>query len=86
MEFRDRVFQNERVTVDGNTFTGCTLRNCVLVFAASQPFTFNANTITNCRVEFVGIAGETLKILKSLYHGGFADLVEQTFENIRANR
>ena len=86
MEFRDKTFENERITIDGDTFTGCTIRNCVLVFAASQPFTFNSNTLSDSRVEFVGGAGATLQIMKNLYHGGFRDLVEQTFENIRQNR
>ena len=86
MEFRDKTFENKRITVDGNTFTGCTIRNCVLIFAASQPFTFNANSITGSRVEFAGSAGKTLGTLRALYHGGFKELIEQTFDNIRQSK
>lgn len=31
-EYRDKVFENQEVRLDGNSFSGCTFRRCVMLF------------------------------------------------------
>lgn len=87
MEFRDRDFNGEEVTLDGNTFTGCTFRNCRVVFRATAPCTLNANVFKeNVQWTLDGPAALTLQFLRAMYHGmgsGGRDLVEHTIEQVR---
>jgi hypothetical protein len=87
MEIRDQIIENQDVLLDGNTFTGCTFRNCRLIFRATAPIQLSANHFKeNVQWFLDGPAGMTLKFLASMYHGGGEggrDLVENTFEQIR---
>ncbi len=87
MEFRDQDFTGQEITLDGNVFTGCTFRNCRVVFRAIAPCTLTANNFgENVQWILDGPAALTVKFLTALYHGageGGQQLVETTFENIR---
>lgn len=87
MEHRDRIFENEVVLLDGGTFTGCTFRNCQIVFAGVQAGKLIANHFYDCQWSFDGPAKRTLAFLSSLYQDeGSRDLVEQIFEGIRRGK
>ena len=90
MEFRDQDFTGQEITLDGNTFTGCTFRNCRVVFRATAPCTLTANSFKeNINWTFDGPAALTVQFMTALYHGmgkGGRELIEQTFKNIQGGR
>ena len=86
-EYRDRDFTGQTVQLDGNTFTGCTFRDCTLEFGGSGPLTLGANHFKeHVKWVFTGCAATTIAFMTGIYHGageGGRKLIEQTFENIR---
>jgi hypothetical protein len=90
MEFRDQDFTGQEVTLDGNTFTGCTFRNCRVVFKAIAPCQMSAcHFKENIEWALEGPAALTIDVLTSLYHGmgeGGRQLVERTFDNMRRGK
>jgi len=89
-EYRDKDFTGQTVQLDDNTFTGCTFRDCTLVFRGSGPLTLNANHFKeNVKWAFAGYAARTIEFMTGIYHGageGGRQLIEKTFENIRRGR
>lgn len=87
MEYRDKVFDGGVVALDGNTFTGCTFRDCMLVFEASAPPNLGANQFDqNIALALKGQAGATMQLLAMLYERGGKsgrEIVEEIFEQIR---
>ena len=85
-EFREQIFEGQSIILDGNRFTGCTFRNCVLRFSAASAADLRANHFEDVRFEFEGSAAMTLGFLAALYRdgGGFEQIVESTFENVRS--
>lgn len=83
MLYQNRTFQNQDVVLDDNEFNGCTLENCNLIYSGSGKVALHNNSFIECRVIFNGPAASSLDFLGSLYRGGWADLVEATFANIR---
>lgn len=86
MEYRDKDFEGETVLLDGNTFTGCTFRRCVIRFGASAPIDLAANHFReDCQWQFGGAAGQTLKVLAGLYGSGEGgrQIAEDAIQQIR---
>ena len=86
MDYRDQTFENARVELDGNVYTGCSFYDCVFIFNGSAACGLNVNRYRGpLRMEFGDGAARTLRFLNDLYHSGEAgrQSVEQTFENIR---
>ena len=87
MNFRGRTFQNEDVTLDGNSFENCTFRNCRVIFRGSAATNLVGNQFgEGVNWVFDGPAALTIAFLSALYRGGAKELVEQTLENIRRGR
>ena len=83
MEYRDRTFEHQRITLDGNTFTGCTFRHCELVFSGTADLWLVANHITECVYTFTGPATRTLQFLQALYHSGERQVVNEIIRQLR---
>jgi hypothetical protein len=87
VEYRDQDFEGKVVMLDGNTFTGCTFRNCKIVFGASASVMIGPNHFKeNVDWTFVGAAAATLEFLSQFYNStseGGRELIERTFEQIR---
>jgi len=87
MEYRDQTIEKQDVLLDGNTFTGCTFRNCRMIFKGMHPVMLGANHFTeNVKWQFDGPAALTVQFMTALYHGageGGRNIIEKTFENIR---
>lgn len=84
MLYSGKVFTNQRVRVDGNSYTDCTFTGCALIYGGNGTGVVMAGCkLDNTRIEFDECAGETIRFLTGLYHGGFKEIVEQTFENVR---
>ena len=77
------TFTNQTVVLDGNDYLNCTFTNCELVFRATGTVSLTGVTANNCRWTFEGAAGLTVKFMTALYQGGFSEMIDLTFENIR---
>lgn len=88
-EFRDRTFEDERIYVEGQTFTGCTFRRCRFVFTGvALTHHMTANTIEGFSVEFEGPALNTVGFLQGLYATGGEEraFVEDVIDAIQSGR
>lgn len=83
-EFIGRAFVRERIVLDGNSYNRCTFHHCTLVFNATAE-----TNLAECDLEGSTqiVLGDhvhwTFKFLYLLYHGGFPEYVERTFDHIR---
>ena len=77
------TFTNQSVVLDGNDYRTCTFTNCELVFRGTASVSLHEVTANDCRWTFAGAAGMTIKFMTALYQGGFSDMIDLTFENIR---
>jgi hypothetical protein len=82
-EFANETFTDQRVELDGNTYTNCTFNTCQLVFRATAPVTLQGANFENCTWTFDDAAGLTISFMTALYQGGMTDLMEQTFATMR---
>jgi hypothetical protein len=82
-EFQNETFTDQRVELDGNTYTNCTFVNSQMVFRAAAPVTLQGVNFENCTWTFDDAAGLTISFMTALYRGGMAQLMEQTFANMR---
>ena len=81
-----KVYNRDRIALDGQQFIGDRFELCELVYSGGEP-----PTMVNCtfhRVEWIfdGAASNTIAFLGALYSGmgqGGKDLVERTFDSIR---
>lgn len=85
MNIENRSFQDEQVVLDGNTYTNCTFRRCVMVYSATSEM-----SLTNCRLEgvewaFDGPAARVLSFLHATYQGGRdgEEFVRAIFRNFK---
>jgi len=86
MVTRGRRFSEQEIHLDGNEFLDCNFERCTLIYSGSEPVTIGGCTFDKCNLSFIGPAKLTLSFLTSLYHGGFRDLIEATFKNIREGK
>jgi hypothetical protein len=89
VDYRDEDFDGKTVVLDGNTFTGCTFRNCTIVYRASASIHVAASHFKeNVNWTFQGSAKGTLDFLRFLCHScgeGGKKLFEGTCDEIRRN-
>ena len=83
MKHQGETFTNAKVELDGQEFYACTFENCVMAYGGGPPPILNGCTLGGCRWIFVGAADRTLQFMQAMFHGGFQDVVEQTFDAIR---
>ncbi len=89
-DFEYAKFTNEAISLDGNTYEGCTFTDCEIIIEASAPFSLANNDFTRCLWTFTGAAALTMNILTmniltQLYQSGpeTQEIIERTFESIR---
>lgn len=84
MDYRDQTIENQQIILDGNDYTGCTIRNCRIVYLGVQSFHAAACQFDGCAWAFDGPAARTIDFLKAMYRQeGMREVIEQTFDNIR---
>jgi hypothetical protein len=86
MDYKDSIFQNERITLDGNKYTGCTFINCELIITGLAEFHLVSNNIVQSAFIFEGPALRTIQLLHVMYQGGARELVEDIIKHIRGGR
>jgi hypothetical protein len=84
MIYRNQVFTNEQISIDGDSFIECTFERCRLLFSALLPIRLESNRFNDCTWEFAGSAQTTLAFMAAIYHGGGKELIESTFQKIRS--
>jgi hypothetical protein len=70
MHFEDRVFEQETVTLDGNSFIRCKFLECTLEFSAVAGVRLDDCLFRACEWSFIGAAGVMLNFLEASYRGG----------------
>ena len=85
MHHRDETFSNERISLDGKSFHGCTFENCELEFTGDRPPTFSDNRYVNTVFVLSGAAVRTVYLLSNICHAGEGgrQVFEALFEDIR---
>ncbi len=85
IDYRDKLFKNERVELAGHFFHGCTFENCELVYNGDRSPTFTDNKFVDSVSIFVGAATRTLYFLSNIYYAGSGgrEVMEKTFAEIR---
>ena len=85
MQHREETFRNERVSLDGKSFHGCTFENCELEFTGDRPPTFSDNRYVNTVFVLSGPAVRTVYLLSNICHAGEGgrQVFEALFEDIR---
>lgn len=69
MEFRDESFDGAFVAIDGNTYSGCTFRNCRILYRGSEFGELRSNRFLDGNVWVLeGPAMHTVYYLTALYH------------------
>ncbi|MGL9622385.1 hypothetical protein QRQ56_30870 [Bradyrhizobium sp. U531] len=78
------TFRNIKIVLDGATFTNCTFEQCTFIFSGLLPFHLDNCQFDNCAWEVSGPAHNTLQFMALLYAGGAQDLIQSTFDKIKA--
>jgi hypothetical protein len=83
MNHNGQTFKGTEISLDGNTYTGCTFQGCNLMIGGAQPFHLRACKVLNCTYGFRGPALRTIHTLHLLYQTGEVGIVEGLFNQIR---
>ena len=81
----NKVFEDQPVQIDGDSFRKCVFRRCLIKYSALAPVALSGCIFDSCEFGFDGPAGLTLQFMSALYQiPGYGKLlVERTFENIK---
>jgi len=85
-DFTHRTFVGEEIDLDGNTFTGCVFRRCIIRFSARATVSMSDCKFHDCTLTVGGPAALTLDYLRAVYHGlgeWGRKSVERLFEEVR---
>jgi len=85
MEHNNIKYSGEKIYLDGNEYFGCDFQNCELHYSGGAVNLTGCSFDTTTSFHFDGSASETIHFMRLLYHSGFKNLIEKTFENIRSN-
>jgi hypothetical protein len=75
-------FADQTISLDGGTFRDCEFVNCVLYFSGLLPVDLRGSSLSGCRWEFHGPAGNTIGFLRALSQRGEKGLIESVFADI----
>jgi len=67
MRHEDRIFNNDTIRIDGNTYVRCVFRDCTLIFSASGSFGFDSCSFDRCACAFSGAAKLTVQFMDAIY-------------------
>ena len=85
MKHENTIFENQLVLLDGQYFSKCIFRGCLMKFSATAPVSMVGCGFDSCEWALDGPAALTANFLSQLYQQGEGGktLVENTFEAIR---
>lgn len=75
------------ISVDGNRYRNCVFDACVMIYGGGMPPSFSDCRFRNCRLSFVGAAGNTLMFLKAMDSpgSGLQRVVRETFRGFTSS-
>jgi hypothetical protein len=85
MKYSNKVFVNEVVDLDGNEFDRCTFQRCEAKYCGGELPVLNGCHFDQSPFVFERGAGNTLAMLRAMYHGGLGQNVEALFDDLRRN-
>ena len=85
MKHHHQHFKDREVELDGNEFVDCTFERCQLMYYGGATPRFDGCSFDHAVFMFERAAGNTLHVLRDLYHAGLKETVEATFDDIRKN-
>jgi hypothetical protein len=83
MKHHNVIFENTTTALDNQEFHSCTFRNCRLVYSGGKPPVLDTCSFEDVSLIFAASAGETLNFMRAMYHRGFQNLIDTTFNSIR---
>ena len=87
MTYSGRSFRDERIVVDGGSFTSCEMENCEIVYSGGDLPSFVDCSISNCQFMLRGAAQRTMVWLSLMYNEmgdpGLQQLVERWFNDVK---
>ena len=81
--FDGKSFVAKALDVDDKSFVNCKFKRCTLTYSGGNPPTLNGCSFEDCSWKFDAAAARTLGFLSGLYNGGFENVVESTFQEVR---
>lgn len=81
--YEGRAFAHERIDLDGGAFRNCRFTACEMVYSGGAAPEITGCHFDDCNWSFAGSAALTLGFLSAMHGGGFAPLIENTFELAR---
>lgn len=69
-EFVNRVFENESIILDGNSFVDCIMKNCEIRYSGGETPKLVGNDFIDSRFELHGAANRTLAFLRGFIREG----------------
>ena len=84
MEFVNKPFENENITLDGNSYLRCKFKNCHLIYGGGA-ITIEGCSFVDVSWGFDGDAARAILFMRSIYHMGEdgRTTIESTFDKIR---
>lgn len=81
--FSNEHFENKTVNVDDNRYQDCTFEMCILVYSGGGLPSLHQCHFAACEWLFDGPARRTVQFMSALYLGGFDEMMEKTWDNIK---
>ncbi len=79
----NKIFQNERVMVDGKQFVNCDFVGASLVYSGGTIPAFEQCQFSGVSLQFGDAAANTLRFLSGIRAGGFTPAVDRILEKVR---
>jgi hypothetical protein len=86
MKFEGKRFVKTSIDLDNNQFYDCIFDSCTLVYRGGPSPNFAKCSFENTFFSFAEAAANTLLLIATMYHRGFKDTIEKTFNNIAADQ
>lgn len=83
MKYKSQTFKETTIQLDGNTFELCKFIDCILEYSGGKPPSMVNCSLSNSSFAFIDQAGDTVQFMTAMYHGGFKNVIEQTFDKIK---
>ncbi|MEP3437313.1 MAG: hypothetical protein ABJN75_11095 [Hoeflea sp.] len=82
-DYKDRSFFSKNVALDGSSFRDCVFSSCTMIYSGGEVPALSGCRFDDCGWQFTGDAANTIAFLSGMYRGGFDQLIEATFHEIR---
>ena len=79
-------YNHETIALDGETFSRCEFRACLLVYSGGEPARFDDCQFDACDWKLQGAATDTLAQLRSMWNAGAKAQVQAIIKDITGAR